>query len=95
VHGWGQTPTEGIYCARGEFPRAGEERSFGELHAHVLASHADGRPTRVRFRFSTPLESTDRTFLTWLGTRPVRWQPPPVGERTLLPALDVPRAFAP
>lgn len=57
--------------------------------ATVEAITQDGRPQRVRFDFTHPLEDPQHVWLAWdtLGFAP--WQPPAIGESITLPGFDV------
>jgi hypothetical protein len=93
--GWGHMPIERVFCAARDMPRptpAGQAdaRSQRDLRIVVMESNDSGMPSRVRFQFPTPLESSERAFFVWQGTRPVRWQPPALRQTITLP----PRNFA-
>lgn len=79
--GWGRLVMERIFCAKEDLPRAGAVRRVRDIDVEVLETTSDGRPNRVRFTFPTPLESPERAWLSWQGTAPVAWTPPPIGER--------------
>jgi hypothetical protein len=91
--GFARTPIERIYAAHDELPRTGDVRTVGAMRVSVLSSTSDGRPVKVLFEFSTPLESPDRTFLIWHGANVSSWRPPPLGESVHIPALALGRAF--
>jgi hypothetical protein len=62
---------------------------FSALTVSVLETDQDGLPTWVRFRFPSALESPERVWLVWRGTRPIPWQPPALGERVTLPGQSL------
>jgi len=70
--------------------RPGERIPLGDVTAEVARVTADGRPERVAFRFSTPLEDSSLRWLQWLDGVYVPFEPPPVGASVLLPAVTVP-----
>jgi hypothetical protein len=88
-HGWGRIPFERILSNPRDAPRAGAEIEFTNLHVSVLQTNERHMPSRVRFRFPSRLESPERKWLVWQGTRPMPWRPPSIGERVSLPALSV------
>jgi hypothetical protein len=85
--GWGAQPIERIFGNVRDMPRTGEVLQLDRLTISVQESAPDGRPMRVQFRFPSSLESPDRLWYVWQGTAPVRWHPPQVGQREVLPAL--------
>jgi hypothetical protein len=87
--GWGDKPIERFFCAKRDLPQAGSERSVSGMHITVLENDADGLPSRVRFRFTSELESPTRLWLVWEGRAPVAWRPPALGEQVELPALSL------
>jgi hypothetical protein len=91
--GWGSKPIERIFCAKRDLPQAGSERALAAMHVSVLETNREGSPTRVRFRFPTPLESPERQWLVWRGRGPTPWQPPALGQRVALPALSIASAL--
>lgn len=84
--GWARVPFERIFGVVAELPQPDDERVLHNLTVRVLESGHDGRPTRVRFTFPTPLESHERSWLRWQGTAPVAFEPPPVGGRLRIAA---------
>jgi hypothetical protein len=86
--GWGFVPMERIFCTPEDAPRAGSEIRLRAFTAHVLNSTADGMPRRVRFTFASELEAAERLWLTWQGSRVVRWTPPGIGQRTRIAPLS-------
>lgn len=78
--GFGHVPIERVFCAKDDLPRVGSEVQLPAFKARVLESTPDGRPARVRFTFSTPLESSERVWLSWQDNHPVRWTPPALGK---------------
>jgi hypothetical protein len=73
--------------ARDHAPREGEVRRVRGMDVHVIETAASGMPSRVRFVFPTALEDGRRTWLTWVGTEPLAFHPPRMGERVELPRL--------
>jgi len=87
--GYGRYPVERVFCAERDLPIQGTTRELLDLRVSVVETNARGLATRVRFRFADKLESSDRLWLSWHGTRPAAWAPPPVGETVDLPALGM------
>ena len=94
-NGWGALPVERIFGALYDLPRAGSELDCESIHVSVQENDAEGHPTRVQFRFPTPLESTDRLWLSWRGKKPVPWHPPPLGRELVIPGLNLLSALEP
>ena len=88
-HGWGRVPLEHMFTKIADMPRAGAHLTVSGMEVIIEESAPDGRPTRVSFRFPTPLEDAQRLFLVWEGTRPVPWQPPANGEEVKLAPLNL------
>jgi hypothetical protein len=63
------------------------------MHVSVKESDPQGLPTRVQFRFPTPLESPERLWLVWRGQRPEPWKPPVIGEGVTFEPLSVLRSL--
>ncbi|HEY7956451.1 MAG TPA: hypothetical protein VII38_14205 [Polyangia bacterium] len=63
------------------------------LEIEITSALPDGRPAAARFHFSVPLEDPSLVWLTWQGTAYHAFQPPPVGARVTLPALDFAKAL--
>lgn len=80
--GWGYVPFERPFCADDEFPRVGEERRVHGMSVTVLTTTKDGRPSKVRFELSDPLESENIQWLHWTREGPTHWTPPPLGHTT-------------
>jgi hypothetical protein len=93
AHGWGRVPIERVFCKLADLPRAGTSWTVSGMNIRVEQSGPDGRPMRVSFRFPTPLEAAGRLWLVWQGTRPVPWQPPPLGEQVTLGSLSLLNLF--
>ena len=91
--GYGRAPIERVFCRLEDLPRVGEERALVGMHVSVKESNPEGLPTRVQFRFPSPLESPDRLWLVWQHQKPVPWKPPAVGERVTLEPLAVMRSL--
>lgn len=91
--GWCASKLECIFRSADAGRREGEPRRFGPFVRDVVESR-DGHPTVVRFVFDAPLESPRYYWLTWAGGQPVPWQPPAIGARAALPALDPLRALS-
>jgi hypothetical protein len=89
-HGWGAAPTEQVFTtARHLRARARSGPQLRAMRVRVMATTPDGRPARVRFAFPSALESPERTWLCWSGSRPVPFRPPAIGEDVRLPALSL------
>lgn len=86
--GWGRLTSERVFASLASLPRGDDERTRASIQIRVLESNSDGRPRRVQFRFPDELESADRLWLTWRGTRLERWTPPAIGAEVALPALN-------
>jgi hypothetical protein len=91
--GYGRAVIERVFCRLEDLPRAGEERELVGMHVSVKESDPHGLPTRVQFRFPTPLESPERLWLVWRQQSPVPWKPPAIGERVTLEPLTVLRSL--
>jgi len=87
--GYGRDTFERVFCKVTDLPRLGEERALVDMHVSVRESDAAGRPTRVQFRFPTPLEAPERAWFAWQGTRPQRWVPPAIDEAVELGPLSI------
>ncbi len=84
TRGWGRTAIERVFCPPEDMPKPGSEVRLGAFRARVLESTEDGMPKRVRFLFSSALESPERQWLFWDKNRPVAFTLPRVGERLRL-----------
>jgi hypothetical protein len=93
VRGWGSIPTERISSSAQYMPRSGDRRELRNMRVAVTAENSQGMPARVRFEFPTPLEAPDRLWLIWRGAQPVAWRPPAIGERVVVPGLNVMKAL--
>jgi hypothetical protein len=91
ANGWGANAAERMFASLASLPRVGQERTIASVRARVMQSDEEGHPTRVQFQFPDALESNDRLWLSWSGTRPEPWTPPAIGTEVSLPALN---AFA-
>lgn len=92
--GWGYVPLERIFCAAQDMPREGDERQVVGMTIRTLATNAAGMPERVRFTFDQPLESGSIDWLVWTDAgHPVAWQPPAIGQRATVPALNLIKAL--
>lgn len=89
--GWGDLPAERVFASLSSLPRAGDELSIGPTRVRVLETDDDGHPRRVQFHFPDALESSDRLWFTWRGTRPEPWRPPAIGQQVEFAPLDVMR----
>ena len=65
---------------------AGDRIPLTGLEIEIESITADGRPKSVLAHFTQPPESF--TWLRWQGHTYVPYQPPPVGAREVLPAVD-------
>jgi len=83
--GWGRIPLERIFGAAYDLPPAGTELNVRGMRILVAESNAEGRPSRVQFRFPSPLESSDRLWFAWQGKAPKPWHPPAIGQEVTLP----------
>ena len=63
--------------------QVGEQVHLARMTATILAVE-DGRPTRVAFRFETPLEDSSLRWLRFRAGEFVPWTPPDVGEEVTL-----------
>jgi hypothetical protein len=77
-------------------PGLGTRVRLSDVEIDVTAVGKDGRPTEARARFDRPLEDPSIALFVWRDNRYQRVAPPPVGERMVLPAVDLGAAlFAP
>lgn len=67
----------------------GDRVDLEGLKIEVLETMPDGRASKARFAFDTPLDSPQFKFVYWLdgGFRP--WTPPPVGEKQVMPVASL------
>jgi hypothetical protein len=93
--GWGRIPIERVFGALYDLPRAGSELDFESMHVSVRESNPEGRPTRVQFRFPTPLESAERLWFRWQGRAPIPWRPPAIGQEVSFPGQSLLRSLQP
>jgi hypothetical protein len=84
--GWGSRPLERMFASRRSMPALHSVRTLTNMRVTVLAVADDGLPSRVRFTFPDALDSQDRAWLVWKGTRPVPWRPPAVGAKVSVDA---------
>lgn len=69
--------------------RVGEGPRLGAVTVTVGELTPAGRPKVLRAELDAPLESESHVFITWRGSRYVRFTPPGVGERVDLPAISM------
>jgi hypothetical protein len=67
----------------------GDRVELTRVTIEVEALTPDGRPLSVLAHFATALEDASLTWLRWEGHGYVAYQPPPVGGRETLPAVDL------
>ena len=67
----------------------GDRVELTGLVIEIEALTPDGRPQSVLARFATALEDASLTWLRWEGHGYVAYEPPPVGGRETLPAVDL------
>ena len=65
----------------------GQVVDLGDVQVKVLALTADGRPARVAFHFSMPLEDPGLRWFRWQGWVYVPFAPPAAGTTIQLPSL--------
>jgi hypothetical protein len=87
--GWGAHESERVWADRRHMPVRGERRVVGDLEVLVLDTNAEGLPSRVQFRFDSPLDAPTRHWFVWQGADAVPWQLPQVGQRVSLPVASV------
>ena len=58
------------------------------LAIEIEAITEDGRPRSALAHFTVPLEDPSLVWLRWLGHTYVPWQPPAIGARETLPAVE-------
>lgn len=63
------------------------------LHVHIEEVTEDGRPAVVRARFDRPLDDPSLVWLRWEQDGFVPYAPPAVGERDVLPPVDLLQAI--
>ncbi len=66
----------------------GDRVALTGLTLEIEAITADGRPASVLARFALPLEDPSLIWRRWEGLTYVPYQPPAVGDRETLPAVD-------
>lgn len=68
---------------------AGDRVDLEGLRIEVLETMPDGRASKARFSFDTPLDAPSFKFVYWLdgGFRP--WSPPAVGEKQVMPVASL------
>lgn len=85
----------GERITRREMFAVGDRVTLSDLTIEVTATTPEGWLLESRWRFTRPLEDRDTIFLRWsdetIGFVP--FTPPPVGESTTLPAVDMLRAW--
>jgi hypothetical protein len=79
------TPFMELYRDRRIAMTPGQRVELEGLTIEVLAVTRDGRASRARFRFDTPLDAPSFRFYAWQDGRFERFVPPPVGMRRVLP----------
>jgi hypothetical protein len=87
--GWGEQPIERVFGSLDALPRKDAKLSFESLRIWVVDSDAAGHPVKVQFKFPNALESQERLWLSWQGTKPVPWTPPAIGQSVRLPPLGM------
>lgn len=82
-------PLYQIVWKPGDARPPGTTSTLDDVRYEVLDATPDGRPRRVRARFSAPLEAPVHRWVAWQGDRFVPFAPPPVGSRVTLPPIDL------
>ncbi len=67
----------------------GQEVSLTGMHVRVESLTPDGRPQSVIIRFARALEDPTLVWLRWQDAGLVPYAPPAVGDREVLPAIDL------
>ena len=70
--------------------RVGEEIAYGGARIEIAEITDDGRPVEVQVHFSVDLEDTSLLWLQWKGGVYVPFEPPAVGETSVLPEVTFP-----
>lgn len=71
------------------FPmKVGQQMKLTGMTVIVLSLAEDGRPRRVSFGFSVPLEDSSLNFLEWHSNQYIRFTPPKIGETAYLAAAS-------
>lgn len=82
-------PLYQIVWKPGDARPAGTTRTLDDVRYEVMDATADGRPRRVRARFSKPLEAPTHRWVAWRGDGFVPFTPPAVGDAITLPPIDL------
>jgi hypothetical protein len=67
----------------------GERIELEGLGIEVLETTPDGRASRARFRFDTPLDAPSFRFYYWIDGGFAAFTPPPLGERVRVPGAEL------
>lgn len=87
------SPLLELYRARDRAMPAGTRVQLDGLTIEVVATTADGRPTRARFAFDTSLDDPRLRWMAWSGRGYTPFAVPRVGERVPVAPARIP--FAP
>lgn len=85
--GWLRSPFDVVYRAPSERVPQGYRVELSDVEIQVVAVTEDGRPTRVHFTFSRALEDETYRWVRYQPGRYVPFEPPPVGQSVVLPAV--------
>ncbi|HSF19440.1 MAG TPA: hypothetical protein VLK65_28210 [Vicinamibacteria bacterium] len=86
--GWLGSPFDLVYRARTRpFPDDYQVQLSG-VRIQVMAQTLDGRPKNVRFTFEREIEDDSLKWVLYQDGRYVPFEPPAVGQRTLIEAVD-------
>ena len=69
--------------------RVGDVVQIQGFSAHITALMPDGRPAEALIRFATPLEDPSLRWFCWSGAGYGSFRLPAVGERVVLPKVDL------
>jgi hypothetical protein len=67
----------------------GDRFDFTGFRVRITQLTDDGRPAAVEYRFSVPLEDPSLRWVVWAGDGYTSFQPPAMGEITILPSVDI------
>lgn len=84
--GFGQGPLGRLFYSKTRPLHAGQKIALPGVDVRVLATAADGSPSRAEFRFDRALEDPALRFVVWRGDGYAPFRLPKMGERVEVPA---------